>query len=88
MTPRAFYALVERHRQSRRHGLYCAAVTASAIYNVNRKEGSPAIGPEDMLVKSGAKASTGRQSADDMLMIVRGVLNPMFNGIEISKEPK
>jgi hypothetical protein len=84
MTPRAFYALVERHRLARRHELYCAAVTASAVYNVNRREGAPPIRPEAMIGEE-SKAQPERQSSEDMLMIVRHVLNPMFNGTEGEK---
>jgi hypothetical protein len=87
MTPRAFYALLDRYRRARRHELYCAAVTASAVYNVNRdpKKHPEPIGPEDLIGSEpgNAPAKPNRQSADDMLLIVRGVLNPMLGGIEI-----
>ena len=80
MTPRAYYALLDRHRLQNRHELYCAAVTASAVYNVNRGKNDPFITPEEFIGKDGAKPQ--KQSGDDMLMIVRHILNPAFNGID------
>lgn len=86
MTPRAYYGLVDRHRIDRRHMLYCACVTASAIYNVNRGAKSPVIKPEDMIGGSaGGTVGNGKQSGADMLMLIRGVMNPMFNGTEAPK---
>jgi hypothetical protein len=85
MTPRAYYGLVERLRIERRHLLYCAAVTASATYNIHRKEGTPFIKPEDMIGGTSvgsSNAHSGKQSGEEMLMIIRGVLQPMFNGTE------
>jgi hypothetical protein len=81
MTPRAFMALVERLKVSRRWQLYCAALPASAIYNVHRKEGTDPITPE-MLVGSDESESTGtrRLTAEEMALLFHGVMAPMLGG--------
>lgn len=83
MTPRAYYALLDRYRRNQRHDLYCAAIPACAIYNVNRKDENVAlITPEDLIGGDTEPAPQQRQSGSDMLLVVKHLLNPMFNGTD------
>lgn len=82
MMPREYQALCERLRAERRHGLYCAAVVASAVYNVNRdpeKRKDP-ITPEEMLGENVLHAA--RQTPKDMLAMVMA-LNELHGGKDL-----
>ena len=83
MTPRAFYALLDRQRRAQRHDLFCAAIPACAIYNVHRDKDSDPITPADLI---GSEDETPqdpkKQSMDEMKMIVEHLLNPMFGGTD------
>lgn len=88
MTPRAFALLVDRLNAQRKHALYCAAVGASATYNVARADkNDPIITPEKLL---GEDAPASRQKApavmpwQDMKAYIKHVINPAFGGKDLT----
>jgi hypothetical protein len=51
ITPGMFHALCERKRIRYKYERLAHAITASAVYNVNRKQDSPVIQPMDFIVE-------------------------------------
>lgn len=71
-------ALLKRFDVSRRHDRYCAAMTAAAIYNVHRKEGTEAITPEKLLGEAIEKEEK-RMTVEDTKLTVQ-MLAEAFGG--------
>ena len=84
MTPREYGSLVKRFRASNRHDLYCAALVASSIYNVNRdpdKRRDP-IMPEDIIGHEGQNGSKPVQQSPAHMLAIVEQLNALHGGMD------